>query len=151
MSKAGELDWSDFNKTEEKYEHKQTALWVNTPGVGIAPKMDGAEPTLKKGEIPRKPTNEEIASYILKGTQTGGQAQWKDSEHLSKEIVSQEQAEELQKNWNNSINDFYKVANKPVNPNSKESNWGSGKSFNSTLTEEERFKRNMDVSRDEGE
>lgn len=141
MAKAGELSWDEFEK-KETIEHKPTALWVNAPGVGIAPKSDTAEPTLKKGEVPRKPSNEEIASYILKGIKSGAQAQWQDSDHLHKEVVTEDQAKELQKNWENAIDNFYKAANAPVIANPKETNWGSGKSFNSTLTEEERLRRN---------
>ena len=138
-------DWSDFyeDKKEETYVHRPSALWVNDSSVGVAPKSNTAEPTLKKGEVPRKPSNEEIANYILKGVKSGPLGQWKDSDHLHREVVTEAQAKELQKNWENAIDNFYKAAQSPVNPQKQDTDWGSGKSFNSTLTEEERLRRNM--------
>lgn len=140
MSKRlGDLNWDVLEKSNDNYEHKPTALWSATKSQGIDP-LNNSEPILKKGEVPVRPSNEEVASYILNGANN----QWKDSEHLHKEIVSQEQAEQLQKDWSNSLDNFYKAAQAPTIPEAKqELEWGSGKSFNESLTEEERLKRNM--------
>lgn len=142
MPKFGELNWDELKKSDD-YEHEPTALWAADKHgggkQGVDP-LNKSKPVLAKGEIPRKPTNEEIASYILKGASN----QWKDEEHLHKEIVSEEQAEQLQKDWNNSIDNFYKAAQSPVVPEDKQSEeWGEGASFNDSLTEEERIRRNM--------
>ena len=139
MAKLGELNWDNLEKTNDNYEHKPTALWSAKPGCGVDP-LNKAKPINAPGEVPAKPSNEEVASYVLKGANN----QWKDSEHLHKEIVSQEQAEQLQKDWQNSLNNFYKAAQAPTVPEVKqELEWGDGKSFNESLTEEERLKRNM--------
>lgn len=139
MAKLGELNWDELKKSDEEYAHEPTALWSAKPGCGVDP-LNKAEPILAKGEIPRKPSNDEVAAYIL----NGADSQWKDADHLHKEIVSQDQAEQLQKDWSNSLNNFYKAAQSQVVPEEKQAlEWGDGKSFNDTLTEEERLKRNM--------
>lgn len=142
MAKAGELDWSEELSKSETYRHAPTALWSATPGCGVDP-LNKAEKILKDGEEPYRPSNEEISEHILKGVHNSPQAQWRDEDHLHREIVSQEQAEELEKNWENAIQGFYDAARANVVKEPQESKWGSGESFNSTLSEEERLKRNM--------
>jgi hypothetical protein len=146
MPKAGELDWSEQLNKSSDYVHTPTTLWAANNSGG---KQGGVDPLNKArkinedGEIPRKPSNEEISEYILKGMDQPNLGQWKDSEHLHKEIVSQAQADELQKNWENTVQNFYEAAYAPVNKYSQEEDWGTGKSFNDSLTKEERLKRNM--------
>ncbi len=143
MSKAGELDWSDLYKSQDDYEHTPTALWARVPGCGVDP-LNKAKPVLAKGEVPRKPSDEEIAGYILKGMENESLGGWKDEDYLHKEVVSQEQAEQLQKDWDNKLDNFYKTAQTPVVPEKEQKlEWGDGASFNDTLTEEERLNRNM--------
>ena len=146
--KFGELDWSELYKSnDEEYSHEPTALWAadqHSGGkLGVDP-LNKAKPVNAPGEIPRKPSNEEIASYILKGLDSEHVGQWKDENHLHKEVVTQEQAEQLQSDWENALDNFYKAAQAPVVPQDEQKlEWGDGGSFNDTLTEEERLKRNM--------
>jgi len=147
MAKAGELDWGEELNKSDNYKHTPTALWAaETSGSkegGVDP-LNKAKKINEDGVEPYRPSNEEVSEYIMKGFANSAQGQWKDSEHLHKEIVSEAQAEEMEKNWKNGINNFYKAANTPVIKEvEKEVEWGSGESFNSTLTEEERLKRNM--------
>ena len=147
MTRAGELDWTEELNKSDNYTHVPTALWAADMHGG---KEGGIDPLNKSkkinedGEVPYKPSDEEVSNYIMKDMRNGPQAQWKDSEHLHKEVVTQAQAEELQKNWENALQNFYNAAKAPVLKKSEEQEeWGSGKSFNSTLSEEERLKRNM--------
>ena len=131
MSKRiGELDWSNLMSGDVGEPEDPRSAPLDKPL---------CEPTLKKGEIPRKPSNDEIASYILKGASN----QWKDDDHLHKEIVSQAEADQLQKNWENTFQNHFDQLNKPVEPQTQEKEWGDGQSFNDSLTDEERLKRNM--------
>lgn len=146
MAKAGELNWDEELTKSDNYQHTPTALWAADNSGG---KQGGVDPLNKAKKInedgvePYRPSNKEVSEYIMKGFADSAQGQWKDSEHLHKEIVSEAEAEEMKKNWENGINNFYKTANAPVLKEEKEVDWGSGESFNSTLTDEERFKRNM--------
>ena len=147
MAKAGELDWSEELNKACDYKHVPTALWAMDQAGGKEGGIDllnKAKKINEEGEIPRKPTDEEIANYILKGV-IGNEhvGQWRDEDHLHKEVVTQEQAEELQKNWENIFQNFYDAANAPVNQSNQEEDWGTGKSFNDSLTEAERLRRNM--------
>lgn len=142
MAKAGELDWSELKKSDDKYRHTPTALWSAVPGAGVDP-LNKAEKILKDGETPYKPTNEEIAKAILHGANRPGVGQWKDEDELHKEVVSQAQAEKMQKNWENTFQSFYEAGKAPINEEEQDCDWGTGKSFNSTLSEQERLKRNM--------
>ena len=144
--KAGDLDWSELLEKSEDYTHTPTALWAaqscSGKQGGVDP-LNKAEKINKKDEEPYRPSNEEIAQFILKGL--GNTAQWRDEDHLHKEIVSEKDAEEMKKAWENSIQGFYDAARAPIIKEQKNVDWGSGKSFNSTLSEEERLKRNMDL------
>lgn len=149
MPKAGELDWSELYKSkDEEYSHEPSALWaaqnVGGKAGGVDP-LNKAKPVNAPGEIPRKPTNDEITLYILKGADAHGVGQWRDEDYLHKEIVSQEKADLLQKAWENRFNDHFALLNKPVEDQKSRDNleWGSGKSFNEALTDEERLRRNM--------
>lgn len=58
-------------------------------------------------------------------------------------VVNEEQFKKNELDYENKINDWYKSAN--TNIDNKQTDWGNNKSFNSTLTEEERLKRNMHI------
>ena len=151
MAKAGELDWGEELKKTEEYKHVPTALWAadNSGGKqgGVDP-LNKAKKINEDGEEPYRPSDKEVSDHIMKGFADSAQGQWKDSEHLHKEIVTQEQADELEKNWENALQGFYDAAKAPVlKKGDEQKEWGSGKSFNSTLTDEERLKRNMHTDR----
>lgn len=138
-------DWSELLEKKEDYQHTPTALWATQQSGGKAGGVDPlnkSQKINKDGKEPYRPSNEEIAKFILKGL--GNTAQWKDEDHLHKEIMSEKDAEEMKKAWENSIQGFYDAARTPIIKDQKTVDWGSGKSFNSTLSEEERLKRNME-------
>ena len=95
-------------------------------------------PILKKGEVPRKPSDQEIRRAILGNNPL---RQPTDQELFGSMVVTQEQIEKAEKEWDNSLNKWFEDAKKPID--NKESDWASGKSFNETLTQEELIKRNM--------
>lgn len=132
--KAGELDWSELKKNDEK-PHKPTALWVNSPECGVAPKGP-ATTRLAKGEVPRKPTNEEIAKAILHNAPK----QPTDEELFGGGVVTEEQAQKAQKEWETKLQKSLTMPSigKPL----EEEEWGTCKSFNSTLSPEELAARN---------
>jgi hypothetical protein len=142
MAKAGELDWSEeLNKTDN-YAHTPTALWAASQygggKHGVDP-LNKAEPRLKKGEEPYRPSDEEIRAAIMHNAPK----QPTDMEMFGHLLVTEEQIQKKKQDWENSLQKNIDDLNAPINPGNEDADWGSGKSFNSTLTEEERLKRNM--------
>lgn len=127
-------DWSELKKNDEK-PHKPTALWVNSPECGVAPKGP-ASPRLAKGEIPRRPSNEEIARAILPQKSS----QPSNLEMFGHLVPTEEQIKKAESEWENKLQKSLTMPSigKPL----EEEEWGTGK-FNSTLTKEELEKRNM--------
>lgn len=140
MAKAGELSWDELKKSDEK-PHKPTALWVNDPSVGIAPKGD-AFPRLAKGEIPRRPSNEEIAKAILPSKSS----QPTDKELFGHLVPTEEQLKKAEFEWENKFNNHFAGLNTKLPTLVEDEEWGTCKSFNSTLSPEELVKRNTYVN-----
>lgn len=140
MAKAGELQWDELLNKSSDYKHKPSALWVNDPSVGVAPKGD-AKPLLKKGEVPVMPSNEEITKAIL----AGAPKQPTDEEMFGHLVVSQEQIDKAKADFDNKIVDFFKEAQKPISGQTEviDEEWATGKSFNSMLSKSDLEKRNM--------
>lgn len=140
--KAGELNWTDFykSKNNDDYKHTPQALWVNDPSIGIAPKGD-AKPLLAKGEVPKRPTNEQIAKAIL----ANAPKQPTDEEMFGHLVVSQEQIDKAKEDFDNKITNFFKEAQKQLTGQTEvpDEEWANGTSFNSMLSKEELAKRNM--------
>ena len=116
-----------------------------------------AAPKNKPGEIPRRPTNIEISSAILanlpkqmRQPTSAEQIEWARATGL---IKSEEDQEQLQKDWEGRLNDFYKAAKAPVDDQSSKKGeaWAPNQSFNDSLSEEERLERNTFVSNNENE
>jgi len=143
MAKAGELNWDELKKSDEEYTHEPTALWAADKHgggkQGVDP-LNKSKPVLVKGEIPRKPTNEEIAGYILKGAPQ----QPTDEQMFGHLVVTEEMAKKAEDDWQNKQGNLIKALEAPIIPeDQKDAEWASGESFNDSLTEEERIKRNM--------
>ena len=143
MAKAGELDWGEELEKSDNYVHTPTALWAADQHgggkLGVDP-LNKAEKRIKEGEEPYRPTDEEIAAAIMHGAQR----QPTDEEMFGHLVVSEEQVAKAKDEWDNTLQGFYDAARKPVLKKSEDDvDWGSGKSFNSTLSDEERLKRNM--------
>ena len=138
--KAGDIDWSDLYKT----------------GKSIAPEDSLSRPvgvdSHKGGEKITKADLLKDAEKIIAGYQGPlGQPTKEQEEACIKALFPELAAtpEELAKkeaNWKNTFNNFFKEVNKPCD--NKEVAWASGKSFNSTLTEEELAERNAFVGRE---
>lgn len=137
MAKIGELNWDELlEKSNKEPEHKPTALWVNSPECGIAPKGD-AKPRLAKGEIPRRPSNEEIAKAILPKKSS----QPTDQEMFGHLVVTEEQAKKAEIEWETKLQKSLTMPS--IGTPLDEEEWGNCKSFNSTLSPEELAQRNM--------
>jgi hypothetical protein len=141
MAKAGELNWDELKKSDD-YKHKPTALWVNDPS-SVAPKGD-AKPLLKNDQIPDKQTDEEIRAVIMSGMDRPGLRQPTDQEMFGALVVSQEQVDRAEAEFNNKIANFFTEASKPLTGQTEvpDEEWGCGKSFNSTLSKSQLIERN---------
>jgi hypothetical protein len=141
MAKAGELDWSELKKNDD-YKHTVIPLWVNNPD-GITQK-DDAKPLLKNNQIPDKQTDEEIRAVIMSGMDRPGLRQPTDEELFGAGVVSQEQVDRAEAEFNNKIANFFTEASKSLTGQTEvpDEEWGCGKSFNSTLSKSQLIERN---------
>ena len=93
-------------------------------------------PVLRKGEVPRRPTDAEIREYILKGA-----PQQPSNEALFGHLeVTEEMAKKAQQDWENVFTKFFKTKHEPIEKNQTPS-WGRGpvdQNDISQLTEEEK-------------
>jgi len=69
-----------------------------------------------------------------------------DEELFGHLVRTEEQIKKAETEYENKLNKWYAEANKNID--NQEIEWGEGKSFNSTLTEQERLKRNMHLGED---
>ena len=59
-------------------------------------------------------------------------------------VVTEEMAKKAEDDWQNKQGNLIKALHEPIIPKEEQQQeWGDGASFNDTLTEEERLKRNM--------
>lgn len=130
MPKAGELNWDDLYKGD-----------VGEPADPRSQPLGYTGPTLKKGEAPPRPTNEQIAKAIL----AGAPKQPTDEEMFGHLVVSQEQVDKAKDEFENKLNNFFDAARKPLTGQTEveDEEWANGKSFNSLLSKSELAKRNM--------
>lgn len=151
MAKLGELNWDEeLEKSEEECVHEPTALWAadmyGGGKQGVDP-LNKAKPVNAPGEIPRKPSDEEISEFILKGVDVNGSSplgQPTDEQMFGHLVPAEEELQKAANEWDNKIDGFYKAAQTPIIPKEKEQlEWGDGASFNDSISEEERLKRNM--------
>jgi hypothetical protein len=64
-----------------------------------------------------------------------------DEELFNHLVMSEEQLKKAEQDYQQRLNKWYEQVNNNVD--NKDVDWGDGKSFNDTLTEEERLQRNM--------
>lgn len=132
MPKAGELDWTDLYKGETRLPEDSRSRPLGYTG-----------PTLKKGEIPRKPSNEEIAKAILEGAPK----QPTDEQMFGHLVVTEEQAKAAEDAYNNMFTDFFKQVQAPIEKQNLNKSWGSrGPIWEETLSEEEERIRQIPVN-----
>lgn len=143
MAKAGELDWSNLYKTG-----KIDLEPIHDTRLAELRKMEVKKDYHKTGEKPSEEMLRKEAEWILDGWRNSAEGQWRDEDHAHKEVVTQEQAEKMQKNWENVFQNFYEAGFEPINKSNQNEDWGTGKSFNDSLTEKERLRRNMHTERD---
>lgn len=144
MAKAGELDWSELlNKSEEEYKHKPTALWAAQMSGGKAGGVDPlnkAKPRIKEGEVPYRPTDEEIRKAVIHNAPK----QPTDEELFGHLVVTEEMVKKAQQDWENKMNSTFDAMKAPIiSEEDQDHEWGTGKSFNESLSREELEKRNM--------
>jgi len=135
-------DWSEFLKkghverdpTEEKL-HKA----LNLPKGDISQK--GGE------KVTREQLIKEALDIVKQTHLSKGVRQATDEELFGHLVMTEEQIAELERQYQEKINDFYKAARAPIGDGSqvKKDDWANGKSYNEQmeLTEEERQDRNM--------
>jgi len=124
-------DWSDFMKGARGEPEHALSKPVKVGTV------------LTKGEIPKKPSDEEVRKAILEGAPK----QPTDEQLFSHLVVSEEQVKTAETKWENLFNDFYKSVRQPVENQAPNKSWGSrGPIENETLTEEEERIRQIQVS-----
>lgn len=128
MPKAGELDWSDFMKGD-----------VGEPE-DVRSKPVEARGPLNKMEKPPMPSDQEIRKAIL----SGAPRQPTDEEMFGHLVVTEEQVQKAQKEWDNKLNDWYAAVNKPVDKQDNPWEFGRG-SIMDELSEEEKIAWNMNV------
>jgi len=157
MPKAGDLDWGNLFKSEEEPTTLRKSN-EHVPGAQHNTVMNHkvnerpATPVNKPGEVPRRPSNDEVASFILGGMNDARYRQATDEELFGGLVKSQEELDAMDKDWENTLNKWHESAAAPIEDQSALENkeWGSEiKSFNDSLTEEELQKRNMYVNRNE--
>lgn len=132
MSKKEWCDWSDL------YAGK-----VGEPEHPLS-KPVTAGPVLRKGEIPRRPTDAEVRNAILKGAPR----QPTDQELFGGGVVTEEMAKARQEEWNSQFTKFFRTQHEPVEKNSP-NDWGTRGPVNqndpSQLTEEEQRIRSIPI------
>jgi len=142
MAKAGELDWSEELNKSNNYTHTPTVLWAADQHgggkQGVDP-LNKAKPRLEKGEVPYRPTDEEISNTILHNAPK----QPTDLEMFGHLLVTEEELQKKEADWENKVQKNISDLNEPINSDNQEEEWGTCKSFNESLSDEERYKRNM--------
>lgn len=130
MPKAGELDWSDLMKGN-----------VGEPEAALSrPVKTG--PVLQKGEVPVRPSDEEVRRTIM----AGALRQPTDEEMFGRYVVTEEQAAAAKAEWENRFTNFFKTKHAPVESQDPKA-WGSrGPIEKETLTEEEERIRQIPVN-----
>ena len=93
------------------------------------------KPTLAKGEVPRKPSDEEIRKAIL----AGAPKQPTNEQLFGGGVVTEEQANKAKGDWENIINNWHTNVNKPVEKQDLNKSWGSrGPIWKEEMSEEEK-------------
>lgn len=118
------LDWSDLMKGKVGEEHPLSK--PVTPG-----------PTLMKGEIPRRPSDEEIRKAVL----SNAPKQPTDQQMFGRFEVTEEQAQKAQEDWNSQFTRFFRSKHESVEKSSPNDFGNRGPidfKDRSQMTEEER-------------
>lgn len=138
------LDWSELlekGKIEEDPINKMRRERLNLAKGDVSQK--GGD------KVTREQLIKEALDIVRQVHTTDGMRQPTDEELFGHLVVTEEQAEKLQKEWNEKLNKLYEELKKDVADGSlvKSEDWATGKSYNEQmdLTEEERQQRNMCV------
>jgi len=138
------LDWSELlekGKIEENPIDKARRESLN---------LSKGDVSQKGGDkVTREQLIKEALDIVKQAHITPGMRQPTDEEMFGHLTLTQEEADKLQKAWDEKMNDGYKELNRDIGdgPLAKSDDWASGKSFDEQmdLTEEERQARNMYV------
>lgn len=141
MPKAGELNWENLYKSGQvDQDPASKAIQDSFPAGNVKDANKGGD----------KVTPEQLrkeAMDIVYQAHNGPGRQATDEELFGDLVKSQEEIDQMEKSWNNYINDFYKAATQPIEQQDSKDNsdWGNGGKFNDMLSPEELAKRNMTV------
>lgn len=103
MPKAGELSWDELYKSKDEYKHKPTALWgamASGGKTGGVDPLNKAEKKVKDGEVPEKPSDEEIRAAVMHNAPK----QPTDEEMFGHLVVTEEMVKAAQEEWENKMN-----------------------------------------------
>lgn len=130
MSEKQWPDWSDLMKGD-----------VGEPAHPLS-KPVKAGPVLAKGEVPRKPTDEEVRKAIM----AGAPKQPTDQQMFGHLVVSEEQVKAAETKWNDTFNSFYKAVKEPIDNNAGFTPRGA---IDADLSDAEKAARNMATDEDD--
>jgi hypothetical protein len=131
MAKVGELDWTDLMKGK-----------VGQPEDPLSKPVQ-VGPRLKKGEVPRRPSDKEIRDAIL----AGAPMQPTDEQLFGSLVKTQEEIDAAHKEWENTFNRHFDGLKKPVEKQELNKSWGCrGPIHKEKLTEEEERIRKIAVN-----
>lgn len=106
----------------------------------------GKNKVIKRKKVdPNSKEGEAIFSEFAKSIVRDTPKQPTDEEMFGHLVVSEEQIEKAEEDWNNTLNKHFDGQKTPVEDqdSAENRNWGNGKSFNESLEEEELQKRNI--------
>lgn len=107
MPKAGELDWSDVEEGKPRRDPR-TEAFLKSMGIDADAKVKGAN----KGQASPEQLLKELKKMV-EGLKKDAQ-QATDEQLFGHLVVSEEELAKKQKDWEETINNFYKEANKPI-------------------------------------
>ena len=117
MPKAGDLNWEHLYKTGqvEQQEHPLSKPISSKKGSDIVSDLSCLIKSIKE-DSPKQPTDEQLFGHL---------------------VVTEEELEKRQKKWENTILNWFKEVNEPIEKINKNDWQPSGESFLKSLSEEE--------------
>lgn len=143
MAKAGELDWSELKKSDEEYDHTPTALWAadmyGGGKEGVDP-LNKSEKRLKEGEVPYRPTDEEIRAAVMRNAQR----QPTDEEMFGHLVPTEEQVQKAEDDWDTTFTGWYEAAQEDAfDEGDTAAEWNGREPLTKGMSEEELAKWRM--------
>lgn len=137
MPKAGGLDWSNLYKSGTVGQDPESEAFTKSLPQGDVSNKGGEKVTQEQ-------LRKEAMDIVKQAHSSPGTRQATDEELFGHLVKSEEEIKKAERDWGNTINDFYKEASRPVEEQPKDSWTGRG-SYMDELTEEERAKWNLHI------